>query len=80
MTTDLIIDTNATVRCIYHEALSLQLIGTLRIKRVSHVEPGDDGRWTANLGPVSGPILGPFDTRTEAIQAETDWLRDHWLK
>ncbi len=44
------------------------------VQRVSHVEPTDDGRWTADLSPVNGPVLGPFALRGEALAAETTWL------
>ena len=43
-------------------------------KWASHVEPVGEGQWQADLSPVGGPLLGPYDTRTEAIQAEVDWL------
>lgn len=33
------------------------------------------GGWWANLQAVDGPILGPFETRASALQAEIDWLR-----
>lgn len=44
-------------------------------KRASHVEPTADNRWTADMGPVGGPVLGPFATHAEAIAAETEYLR-----
>ena len=44
-----------------------------------HVEPEEQGRWLADLSPVNGPVLGPFDHRSEALQAEHDWLERHWL-
>ena len=48
------------------------------IKRASHVEPTKDGQWTADMSPVSpGVILGPFAKRSEALQAERDWLLDY---
>ena len=30
-------------------------------------------------GPCSGPVLGPFDRRSEALAAEVAWLEQHWL-
>jgi len=27
------------------------------------------------MGPVDGPVLGPFRNRTEALQAERGWLQ-----
>ena len=49
------------VRCIYDEAIDLHALGTLAIRRASHVEPTETGKWMAELGPVGGPVLGPFD-------------------
>lgn len=47
------------------------------ITRASHVEPTTDGLWTADLSPVEGPTLGPFDTRKEALAAEISWLENN---
>ena len=76
---DLLINANGDVRCIYGEELDLHKFGQLSIRRGSHVEPTADGLWTADLSPVGGPMLGPFDNRTEALDAERDWLLSHWL-
>lgn len=38
------------------------------------MEPTVDGRWTADLSPVAGPTLGPFNTRRAALDAEVAWL------
>jgi hypothetical protein len=67
------------VRCVYEEAIDLHQLGPPRIQRASHVEPSLDGRWLADLSPVKGPILGPFDFRTQALAAERQWLDAHWL-
>ena len=74
----LLVRPDGTVRAIYSEAIDLAVLGRPTIKRASHVEPGQDGRWTADLTPVGGPVLGPFDRRSEALQAEHDWL-ERWL-
>ena len=76
---DLVIRRSGHVRAIYGEAIDLHSIGTPEIRRGSHVEPDANGTWTADLSPVSGPVLGPFTTRSEALAAEVAWLRDHWL-
>lgn len=76
---ELIIDTDGDVRCIYAETIELRQIGSPHITRASHVEPDANGRWIADLTPVSGPLLGPFDNRTDALSAEVLWLRDNWL-
>ena len=76
---EMVIQADGTVRCLYDEAIDLAALGPLRIERGSHVEPNPGGRWTADLSPVDGPILGPFDRRTEALDAERRWLERHWL-
>ena len=76
---ELIIEASGGVRCIYAEDINLHALGQPKITRASHVEPDDSGRWIADLTPVSGPKLGPFDKRTDALAAEVQWLRDHWL-
>ena len=59
----------------YGEELDLREIGKLQITRASHVEPDRDGFWWADMGPVDGPVLGPFKNRTEALGAERGWLQ-----
>jgi hypothetical protein len=76
---ELIIESSGGVRCIYDEAVDLHSLGKPVITRASHVEPNSTGRWIADLAPVDGPTLGPFDKRTDALAAEVQWLRDHWL-
>jgi hypothetical protein len=51
----------------------------LSIRRGSHVEPDEHGNWLCDLSPVSGPLLGPFASRSAALAAEVDWLTQHWL-
>ena len=72
---ELVIGVDGGVKCIYDEALDLRTLGKLQITRASHVEPDSEGSWWADMGPSGGPVLGPFRTRTEAIQAERRWLR-----
>ena len=71
---ELVVDAGGDVRCIYGEELDLREIGKLQITRASHVEPDRDGFWWADMGPVGGPVLGPFKNRTEALGAERRWL------
>jgi hypothetical protein len=71
---ELVVDAGGDVRCIYDEALDLREIGKLQITRASHVEPDAEGYWWADMGPVGGPVLGPFRSRTEALGAERGWL------
>ena len=82
MTTEmeLVVDAGGDVRGIYGEELDLREFGKLQITRASHVEPNKDGFWWADMGPVRGPVLGPFKNRTEALQAETAQLSEALLK
>lgn len=41
--------------------------------------PGPDA-WWADLLPSNGPVLGPFESRQEALDAEVAWLRVHEFK
>ena len=75
----IIIEPSGAVRCIYSEEIDLAAIGSPTISRASHVEPDQHGRWLADLSPLSGPVLGPFDLRSEALAAEQAWLETHWL-
>ena len=61
------------------EAIILSALGRVQIKRGSHVEPDEDGRWFADLAVVHGPRLGPFDRRSDALKAEVAWLCENWL-
>jgi hypothetical protein len=81
MTSDmeLVVDAGGEVRCVYGEELDLREIGKLQITRASHVEPDAEGYWWADMAPVEGPVLGPFRSRTEALQAERKWLADRGL-
>lgn len=76
---DIIIESSGNARLIYEETLDLPSIGQVQIRRGSHVEPTECGRWTADLSPVNGPELGPFLNRSEAIEVEVAWLRKYWL-
>ena len=73
------IDVHGNMHCLYSEALDLFCLGDLTIRRASHVEPDEDGRWWADLAPVGGPCLGPFARRSQALDAEAEWLETHWL-
>lgn len=74
---ELLIDASGTLRFIYSDELAAMThdLGGAVIRRASHVEPTSDGRWTADMSPVSGPVLGPYDTRAEALAREVEWLR-----
>jgi len=74
-----LIEPDGSVRCVYDEKIDLTALGRPSITRGSHVEPTPDGRWTADLSPVNGPLLGPFRTRSGALYAERRWLEENWL-
>ena len=73
---------NGTLKFIYDDQLKPLLSeGKAIIKRVSHVEPTPDNRWQADLSPVvPGTILGPYNTRREALQAEVEWINNNLEK
>jgi hypothetical protein len=75
----LVVEPRGTLRCIYGEEIDLHTLGSLTIERGSHVEPDELGWWWADLLPVHGPRLGPFQRRTEALRAESNWLESNWL-
>jgi hypothetical protein len=74
---ELFVAPTGQVRCLYSEALDLGALGPLTIRRASHVEPTDIGRWTADLSPLGGPTLGPFAQRSQALVAEARWIEGH---
>lgn len=75
----LVIDPGGTIRCLYGEEIDLSSLGRMAIVRASHVEPDGNGQWLADLSPASGPVLGPFGRRSEALTAEARWLETHRL-
>ena len=75
----IVIQPDGAVRAIYSEEIDLRSLCRPGIVRASHVEPDAEGRWFADMGPVDGPVLGPFGSRSEALAAETSWLEVHWL-
>ena len=76
---EILIEPSGTARCLYGEAIDLSVLGELEIRRASHVEPTAAGQWLADLTPVSGPVLGPFLLRSDALAAEAGWISAHWL-
>jgi hypothetical protein len=71
---ELVVDAGGGVRCVYGEELDLREIGRLQITWASLVEPDRNGFWWADMGPVDGPVRGPFRNRTEALEAERGYL------
>jgi hypothetical protein len=76
---NLIFERDGQVRVVYGEEIALDALGRLKVERASHVEPDEQGRWMADLSPVGGPLLGPYDRRSEALEAEVEWLEANWL-
>jgi hypothetical protein len=76
---DLLINPKGVIATIYDETIDLAPLGSVTIRRASHVEPDEQGRWTADLSPVGGPVLGPFALRSAALDAERTWLSANWL-
>lgn len=78
---ELIVDLRrGAIRCLYDETIALGKLGRVAIERASHVEPDDVGAWWADLAPVSGPRLGPYARRSDALAAEVGWLTEHVLR
>jgi hypothetical protein len=75
----LVISPDGLVRAIYSEEIALDALGPPQITRASTIEPDRDGRWHADLRLSLGPVLGPFERRSEALAAEVAWLEEHWL-
>jgi len=71
------VDPGGLVTCVYGEAIDLAALGSLTIRRASHVEPDDQGHWWADLAPVGAARLGPFGWRSEALRAAAAWLDEH---
>lgn len=77
---NILVEPNGTIMMIYRDDMrSLLHEGQATIKRVSAVEPTTSGHWTADLSPVHGPILGSFETRQAALDAEVAWLNANML-
>ncbi len=73
---NIFINTSGRVRLLYADDLAeLQAtFGVPKIARASHVEPTPAGKWTADMSPVGGVVLGPFDLRSQALDAERKFL------
>jgi hypothetical protein len=56
----------------------LKTEGECKIERVSNVEPNEQSEWMADMMLIGGPILGPFETRQEAIDAELRYIRERF--
>lgn len=76
------INTDGTINLLYTEDICVEELGEVdSIRRLFHVEPTQDNKWTAtvNIGTSKCVILGPFDKRSEALTAEVAWIEDNIL-
>jgi hypothetical protein len=80
------ISRNGEARFLYDDRLrGLLTHGPASVARAGHVEPGDPRRkqdpasWYSDLKPVGGPVFGPFDRRSQALEAEVEWIQAHVL-
>jgi hypothetical protein len=74
---ELLVQKDGTIKFSYHDLMDLSGLGPQQIRRASHVEPDEQGRWWVDLSPVTGPRLGPFDRRSDALASEVAWLECH---
>ena len=77
---ELFVTANGEVRALYEEEIPLEEMGAVSITRASFLEPTAAGQWMVDLAPVGGPQLGPFQRRSQGLQAERRWLVDHILQ
>lgn len=73
----MVIRPGGEIVALHSDEYDFRSLGTSRIRRASHVEPDEQGAWTADLAPVGGPKLGPFPKRSGALRAEREWLERH---
>jgi len=67
------------LRFLFDDALTpLLQFGEASIRRASYVEPVGT-KWYADLSPVGGEVLGPFDLRSDALAAEAAWLLERGI-
>lgn len=72
------VDREGNLQFIYTDDLAELLEeGQPHVSRASHVEPTEDGQWTADMSPVDGPVLGPFQLRGTALAEEVAWLEQN---
>jgi len=86
-TKKIVIRKDGKIEFIYDDRLrQLTQEGNATTRRASHVEPGDPTKgqnplkWYADLSPSNGPVLGGFEERQEALDAEVAWLNEHIIK
>ena len=65
---------------IYNDNILLNDLGNINIKRASYVEPDQNGNWIADMSPIKNIKLGPYKLRSEALDAERNWLNKTLFK
>lgn len=75
---EILIGPSGKIRHIYSDDLTglFEEDGEVVTTRASNVEP-DGNLWSADLSPLNGPVLRGFRLRQEALDAETEWIREH---
>lgn len=76
------INPDGTAHILYTEDIPIEELGKVHdIKRLFHVEPTQDNRWTATVGLGTSEclVLGPFEKRSDALAAEVEWIEENIL-
>jgi hypothetical protein len=77
----LFVDPDGTVRYLHDDdtTQALKDLGSVRIKRASHVEWDDEaGKWWVDLGPTCrGEHAEGFVTREDALLFEQAWINSY---
>lgn len=73
--TELFIQPDGQIKCLYTDLIDLSRFGKLHVERASHVEFDDIKQtWTVRLAG-SGKVIGDgFESRQEALDFEVDYL------
>lgn len=67
------IDERGQVKHLYNEEFDLSSLGRSKINRASFVEPDESSKWIVmNLNQEI--VAGPFQTRTQALDWEKQWV------
>lgn len=62
------------IRRASHVDVLADLSDAARYWMSQHSVPAYPKMWYADMSPSSGPVIGPFYTRSEALAGELDWL------
>lgn len=73
------IEPNGAALHLYNERF-MPGLGPADIERVSTVDSsGHTDEWYADLELIDGPQLGPFGTRSKALEEERIWIERVWM-